>query len=110
MKTAIITKIESVNGGQIWTVSVKLNGLESFEVDFSELKAGDSFSDGRSRDGTHWFQFYKQPKAQVGDQIDEDGEVIKTAIAGKITEVELHRREPTLEEVWSEKHGLNINL
>jgi len=108
---ALVTKIESLNGGALWTVTLKLNGIDPLMIDWSKIAGKpDAASEGSLASGKHWFNFYRQPKINVGDQITENDEVIAAQEAGAVTEVEMTRKEPTLEEVWCEKHGHNINL
>lgn len=108
MKTATITKIESVNQGTIWTVTLQIENpspTAAYNLDLELLEAGEPFCDGEAG-GKHWFNFWDKPALSVGDCLTDEGEVVKADVAGKITETHIIETR-TLEDVWCEKHGLN---
>ncbi len=107
MNLGTIAKIESVNGGQIWTVSIKMIEGQAHKLNLEDLGCGEEFSSGEER-GLYWFNFWSKPELGVGDQLTED-EVIRSSHHGAITETILRGPAgPSLEEVWCEKHGLKF--
>jgi hypothetical protein len=102
-----ITKIETVNGGQIWTVTIRMNEGPAHRLNLEPLESGEEFSSGEEK-GQHWFNFWEKPVLSVGDQLTDDEAIIADQ-HGSVTETTLRRPEgPTLEEVWCEKHGLKL--
>lgn len=111
MKTATIKKIESVNGGQIWTVTIQWpeeKGEWGQSFDESQIGAGSSFSSGEEGSHGQWLNFWEKPTLKVGDQITEEGgEPIIAEVGGKVTHTTIiTAKENDYRDVWCEKHGL----
>lgn len=105
MNKGTITKIESVNGGQIWSVSIKMTSGAAHRLNLEPLECGEEFNSGEER-GLHWFNFWEKPVLSVGDQLTDDEAIIAT-VHGTVTETTIRcEAGPSLEDVWCEKYGL----